>query len=154
MKVIEESITPNLSQDLADILSLFTPQKSTVTESSKKPRKASRFRVKWHVDIFIDGQSVYFGSINDASTQGVSLYLNSHLPRIKCTLHIHIPPHNIGSKPHVMAASGKIVYIVYDSNKQSFRIGVNFLSFNLESDLKYLDERLTKHHLKIPEFVA
>ena len=50
-----------------------------------------------------------------------------------------------------MTVSGKIVYAVYDGNKQRFRVGINFLNFNLASDLAYLDERLTRHHLEIPE---
>lgn len=152
MADIKESGTPDLSQDIADILSSFSPQKSPVAGNSKEFRKAPRFRVKWHADILIDGQSAHHGSINDISTQGVSVYLNSNLPTVKCALHIHVPPLNLTSKTHVVAVSGKIVYAVYDGNKQRFRAGVNFLSFNLESDLKYLDERLTQHHLKISEF--
>lgn len=149
---IEGSSTPDLSQELADILSSFSPQKSTDAGIRKEHRKAPRFRVKWHADILIDEQSAHRGIINDISTQGASIYLNSNLPIIESvTLHIHVPPLHVTSKPHLMAVAGKIIYVVYDGNKQLFRAGVNFLRFDLESDLAYLGERLTKHHLEIPE---
>ena len=149
---IEGSGTPDLSQDLADILSSFSQQKSADAAQGKEHRKARRFRVKWHADIFIDGQSAQRGSINDLSTQGASIYLNNSLPAAKLvTLHIHVPPLNLTSKPHLIAVSAKIVYMVFDGTKQSFRAGVDFLGFNLESDLAYLGERLTKHHLEIRE---
>lgn len=149
---IEGSGAPDLSQDLADILSSFSQQQSTDAVHGKEHRKAPRFRVKWHTDILIDGQSAQRGSINDLSTQGASIYLNNSLPAAKLvTLHIHVPPLNLTNKPHIIAISAKIVYVVFDGTKQSFRAGVDFLRFNLESDLAHLGERLIKHHLEIRE---
>lgn len=145
--------TPDVSQDLADILSSFSPQKPKGAGESKEHRKAPRFRVKWQADVLIDGQSAHRGSISDISTHGASIYLNSSLQTAKSAVfHIYVPPLNLTSKPHIMAVSGKIVYVVYDGDKQLFRAGVNFLRFNPESDLAYLDERLKKHHLQIREF--
>lgn len=152
MKVIEESATLNLSQDIDDLLASFSSQQSTGVMQSKETCKVSRFRIKWHIDILIDGQSTYRGIANDISTQGVSIYLNRNLSATRCVLHLHVPPHDLAKKSHIIAVSGKVIYTVYDSSKQSFRAAVSFLNFNLESDLAYLGERLVKHHLKLPEF--
>jgi hypothetical protein len=141
----------DLSQDINDILASFSSNKTTGEVESTEKRKAPRFRVKWFADILTDEHVVYHGFVNDISTLGASIFLNSNLNTAKCTLRIHVPPLNLMSKPYVMEVSGKILYVVYDSDKQLFRAAVSFIRFNPESDLSFLDERLTKHHSKAPE---
>lgn len=143
---------PDLLQDITDLLASFSSKESAAAEKSKEHRKTPRFRVNWHTDILIEGQGTLHGSINDLSTQGASVYLNNNLPTIKCTLHIHVPPLDSTSKPHLIAISGKVAYTVYDGKKQSFRTAINFLGFNLKSDLALLGGRLSRHHLEIHEF--
>ena len=138
---IEGGNTFESSQDIDDMLASFSPEKSTGAEKIKEQRKAPRFRVKWHAEIIIDDQIAYHGFINDSSL---------HIE--KCTLRIHVPPLNLKIKPHIMEVFGRIIYVVYDGEKQLFRAAINFLGFNPESDQPYLGERLTKHQIKIPEF--
>ena len=148
---MEEINTSELSQDLDDILSSFSPPKSTDALKSKGPSAVSRFRVKWRADVVIDGQSTHHGFVNDISTLGASIYADSSLPLVKSTLHILVPPLSSTSPPHIIEVSGRTAYVVFDGDKQLYRAAVNFLQFRLESDLAFLDERLTKHQLKIPE---
>lgn len=142
----------DVSQEIADLLSSFSTQKSAVAGKSKEHRPSPRFRVNWKAEIANDGRNTLHGFIRDLSAKGASIYLNNSLLQVKSTLHIHIPPLNLTGKPHVMAVSGNIVYVVYDSNKQLFRAAIIFNRFHRESDLPYLEERLTKYHLKIPEY--
>ncbi len=142
---------PDLSQNIDDMLASLSPQKSTGAGARKDQRKAPRFRVNWHADILIDDQVAYQCFIHDISTLGASVFLNTNLHTNKCTLHIHVPPLDLKSKPHIIEATGKLVYVVFDGNQQLFRVAINFLSFRPESDLAYLGERLTRYHSRIPE---
>jgi hypothetical protein len=73
------------------------------------------------------------------------------MPLVSCTIHIQVAPLDLKSKPHVITATGSIVYSVYDGNKRCFRTAINFLGFQQASDLQYLEERLSKHHVKLPD---
>ena len=142
-----------LSQDAGKMAASFPPpQKSSGTEKNKEQRKAPRFRVKWHTHITLNSQGTHHGFIDDISIHGASVFLNNKLIPDKWTLHIHVPPLGITSKPHVIEVSGKTVYIVYDGNKQLYRAAINFLIFNPVSNLAYLGERLARHQVKIPEY--
>jgi len=151
MRNIEGNKTPELSQDIDDMLASFSPQKTSGSLGNNEQRKASRFRVKWSVDVHIDDKVAYHGFINDISIVGASICLNTSFRANKCTLHIHIPPLDLTSKLRIMEVSGMLVYVVYDGSQQLFRAAINFLRFNPESDSAILKERLTKHHSKIPE---
>ncbi len=148
---IEASSNADWSQDLDDILSSISPQKSTLESKSNEASKNSRFRVKWHTDVIVDNQNIHHGIIKDISTLGASVYLNCSLFPEKPTLHIYVPPLSSTCRPHIIEVSGRTVYVVYDGEMQLFRVAVNFLRFNLESDRTFLEERLTKHQLKIPQ---
>lgn len=148
----DEEDFSNLTQDINDILASFSTKKVSVAVGCKKQRRAPRFRVKWFADILTDGRTVSHGFVNDISSSGASIYLNSNLRMAKCMLRIHVPPLNLTSKPHMMEVSGKILYVVYDGDKQLFRVAINFSKFNPESDMASLDERLNKYHSKIPEY--
>jgi hypothetical protein len=128
-----------------------SPQDITDAEEGKEQRKAPRFRVGWHTDIFFDDKSMHHGFINDISTLGASIFLDSGSIPEKSTLHIHVPPLSLTSEPHIIVVSGKVVYVVYDGDKQLFRAAFVFLKFHLESDLAYLGERLTKYQSVIHE---
>lgn len=153
---IEGDNNLEVSQDIADMLASFSPQKSTCAgernEQRAEQREAPRFRVKWHADILMDDKNTYRGFIKDISTHGASIYLSSCLRLEKCLLLIYVPPLNLASKPHIIEVYVKTVYVVYDGEKQLFRAAFNFIRFHPESDRIYLGERLTKHQIKIPEF--
>ena len=148
---IEENKAFELSQDANKTPSSLSPQNTTEPEGSKEQRKSPRFRVGWHTDILFDDQSTHHGFINDISTLGASIFLDNSLIPEKSTLHIHVPPLNLTSEPHIIAVSGRTVYVVYDGDQQLFRAAFVFLKFHLESDLTYLNERLTKYQSEIHE---
>lgn len=138
--------------DIDDMLASFsTPPKSPITDIGNDKRKASRYKVKWKAVVVSSEKGTVQGFLNDISTQGASIYLNASLPLVNCTIHIQVPPLEIASKPYVITATGKVAYSVYDGNKHLFRTAINFLRFQQASDLSYLEERLNKHHVKIPE---
>jgi hypothetical protein len=139
------------SDDIDAMLASFAPKATSSAAEKNEDRKAPRFRVKWHADILVDERSIYHGFLNDISTVGASIYLNNNVHPIKPTLRIHVPPLSLTAKPHIIEVTGKTLYVVYDGGKQLYRASINFLSFRVESDLAYLDERLTRHHSKIPE---
>ena len=74
---------------------------------------------------------------------GADIFLEHSLQNVKFVkLHISLPPLSVTDNPRVVEVSGKIVHVVYDSNESFFRAGINFLKFNLESDLAYLKSRI------------
>jgi hypothetical protein len=139
------------SLDIDDMLASFSPKKTSIAVGNQDQRKSPRYRVKWHADILTDDQITHKGFVKDISVKGASVYLNSNLHMAKCTLRIHVPPLISTSKPHIMEVFGRIVYVVYDGEKQFFHAAISFIKFHPESDLANLGERLTKHHSKIPE---
>jgi len=137
---------PDLSSDVAKAISLIPAARD------KESRKAPRFRVKWRIEIHIDEQGMFTGFVKDVSTTGASIYLGRNLQAVKfVTLHICITPFDTTSKPRIVVVFVKIVYTVYDSEEHLFRAGVTFLKFNSESDLAFLEARLTNHHVEIDE---
>ena len=135
-------------ENIDDLLASFSPQNMG---NFKEQRKAVRYRVKWQGIVDTYGGHKFQGEINDISTQGASIYLENTLPAIKSTLHIQVPPLTTTSKPHIISISGMIVYSVYEGAKQYYRIAINFLQFHPASEQTFLDERLSKHQIKIPE---
>ena len=133
------------SQNVDDMLASLSSENTALVHGEDERRNAHRSHVKWHVDILLDGQSIHQGFVNDISTMGVSIYLDSTLHVNKCTLRIHVPPQNLNSNPHIIEVSGQLVYLVYDGSQQLFRAAFNFLSFNPASDLTYLGKCLAQH---------
>ena len=141
------SVALETSEDIDAMLASFAPEATSGTAEKNEQRKAPRFRVKWKAGIVIDGQCVYHGFVNDISTSGASIYLDSNLDIAKCTLYIHVPPLNLLSMPQIMEISGRILYVVHDADQQLFRAAIKFQ----ESNLSCLGERLNKHHSQIPD---
>lgn len=146
-----EGIAQVLPEDVDQMLASFLPQSAPAAADSPSQRKKPRFRVKWHVDILMDGRNVYHGYINDISTAGASVFLNHNVHLLKPSLRIHIPPLSSTGKPHFIEVSGKTVYMVYDGEKQMYRASISFTRFHAETDVAFLDERLNKCHTRIPE---
>lgn len=95
---------------------------------------------------------MFTGFVKDVSTTGASVYLGRNLQAVRfVTLHICVTPSDTISKPRIVVVFGKVAYTVYDSEEHLFRAGVSFLKFNSESDLTFLEARLTNHHVEIPE---
>ena len=150
---VEGSNAHELLLDIDDMLASLSPQKLSVPMSTLEQSKVAHFRVKWHAEIIIDGENAHHGFINDISTRGACVCLTQCLSSTKCTLKIHVPPLNSKGSTHFIEILGRLVYVVHDGNQQLFRAAINFLKFNFEGDLAFLGERLTKHQLKIPEFI-
>jgi hypothetical protein len=114
-----------------------------MVENIKELRAEPRIRVKWYADAFIEGEGVFQGFVKDISSKGTDIFLDRNLQKVKfIRLRIYVPPLSKTSDPHVMEVSGKITYTAYDSKESLFHTGVNFLQFNLESDLAYLQSRI------------
>ena len=139
-------VAPVQTQDVDNMLASFsTPENTKLAHGEDERRNAHRSHVKWHVDIILDDQIIHHGFINDISTTGMSIYLDSILRIKKCKLHIQVPPQNLTSDTRVIEVSGQLVYMVYDGSQQLFRAAFNFLSFYPESDLSYLGKCLAQH---------
>ena len=154
------SSSTELSQfDINEMLASFgQPQAQThgtlnppFAGKNKEQRKTPRYIVNWRAIIVTDEKGTVHGLIKDISMSGASIYKEVSLPVVNCALHIQVSPLVIGSKPYVMVVDGKVIYSVYDGNKNLFRTAITFLKFHKKSDQDYLEERLTKHHVKIPE---
>ena len=150
---VEGSTDPELSDEIDAMIASFSPQVISQTAGNKAQAqaKASRFRVKWHADILIDDRAIDHGFISDISTWGASIYLEHNVHPLNPKLLIHLPPLSQIAQPHFIEVSGKTIYVVYDGERQLYRASIHFVKFHVESDLAYLDERLTKYHSRIPE---
>lgn len=138
----EKSSAPNLSQATAKV----TPPAPIDTGKHKECRSEPRIHVRWHADVFIDGQGGCRGFVKGISLKGTDIFLEHSLQDVKFVkLHIHVPPLLVTSDHHVMEVSGKVIYTAYDSNEFLFHTGVNFLQFNLKSDLAYLQSRIANY---------
>ena len=146
-----EAEAADLSQDLADIISSFSPQETPPPGKPAELRRTPHYRVRWNAVIAAEGQAPLRGFINDISTEGASFYLERRLLPVKATLHIHIPTLSPDHEPRLLSVPGNIVYVVHDSNQQMFRAAISFSRFQSASDKAYLEERLDKYHVKIPE---
>lgn len=122
------------------------PSDPAVARTHEEQRIEPRVHVRWHVDVFVDGQAVYHGFIKDISSKGADIFVDHNLQKVKLVkLLIHVPPLSVTDDHHVVDVSGKVIYAAHDSEELLFRTGVNFLKFNLESDQAYLRSRLAKH---------
>ena len=139
--------TPSVTKDTKK--SSFTRKIYSASKSAGKYpecRSEPRIHVRWHAKAFIDGYDVYHGFVKDISLKGADIFLGHSLQKVKfVNLHIHVPPLNVTSDPRIMEVSGKIIYTAYDSNESLFHTGINFLQFNLESDLAYLRSRIANY---------
>ena len=148
---VAESDAPILSDDIDAMFASIMPKSVPATTGGQTRQKSPRFRVKWHVDILIDGHKIYDGFTNDISTAGASVFLAHNVHPLRPTLRIHIPPLSATSKPRFVEVSGKTVYMVYDGKMQLYRAAISFTSFHTQADVAYLEERLNKYHSRIPE---
>jgi len=99
---------------------------------------------KWHAEVLVDGHDVYDVLVKDISMKGLNLVLDHNLQNSKLVkLHVHVPPPTSSSPHHVLEISGKITSTVYDSAEESFRSGVIFTEFTLESDRALLQSLLS-----------
>ena len=143
---------PAIGSDIDDMLASFSKkQKEPVAAIGKDNRKAPRYKVKWKAAVVSKEKGTVQGYLNNISTLGASIYMDASLPLVSCTIHIQVAPLNLSSMPYLLTATGKVVYSVYDGDKNLFRAAINFVRFQQESDLAFLEERLSKHHVKIPE---
>ena len=136
----------NSTPDLSRAAAQAAPSTQTGAKKYVECRNEPRIHVRWHADAFIDGQEVYRGFLKDISLKGADIFLEHNLQMEKFVrLHIYVPPLSATSDPHVVKVSGKIVYTAHDNDETLFHTGINFLRFNLESDLAYLKSRIASY---------
>jgi len=98
---------------------------------------------RWHANALVDGHVVCQGVVKDISMKGVNFFPDHNLQNAKLVkLQIHIPPLIVSAPHHVLEVTGKVTSTVYDSVEDSFRSGISFLEFSLESDREYLQARI------------
>ena len=119
-----------------------TPPAPTGAKKYEELHSEPHPHVRWHADVLADGH-VYHGLIKDVSMQGANLFLEHNLQNTRLIkLHIHVPPLLATSPPHVLDLSAKIISTIYDGGENSFRSGIIFQKFALESDQAYLQSRI------------
>jgi hypothetical protein len=77
----------NTTDDIDAMLASFAPPKQPSELQIIEKRYAPRYRVKWKAEVVTDDKSTYQGFINDISTVGASICLNTSLHTTKCTLY-------------------------------------------------------------------
>lgn len=117
--------------------------------AQKEQRREHRFRVGWHVDIVFPDRSAHRGFIKDISILGAAVFLEESPNSDDAELHIHIPPLDRVSQPHIVVISSRMVYVVFDGDKRQFRAAYVFSRYHQESDRAYLEERLAKYQMEI-----
>lgn len=119
------------------------PSTSAGTRKHEDMHDVPHPHFRWHADVLVDGHDMYQGIVKDISIKGLSLLLDHNLQNAKLIkLHIHVPPLDVTSPPHIMEIAGKINSTVYDGSELSFRSGITLLKFTLNSDQALLQSRI------------
>jgi len=122
----------------------ITPIATTIIKGHQGARNEPHRHFKWHVEALVDGHDMYQGIVKNISMKGLDLVLDHNLQNSKLIkLHIHIPALGISDSPHVLEVSGAITSTVYATDEDSFRSGISFVKFTLDSDQTYLQSLLS-----------
>lgn len=139
---------------MGDPSSSKSPDLSTATQKVSAPAKTSsgkqqefhdepHIRIRWHVDVLVDGHDLYQGIVKDITTHGADVFLEADLPKAKLVkLRFHVPPLSKTSGTHFMEVSGKVFYATFDGSESLYHTRINFLKFKDESDLANLQSRI------------
>ncbi len=143
----ESNIDPScLMEAFADVL----PIDSTPPPGIIEHRAYPRYTVSWRIAVSAEGQDWQEGKIRDISLNGAAVKLPRNLkPGTRVTLNIQIPSLSPQSDPKIMVIHGKIAYSILDTQNHDFRIGLNFIKYEQESDYSYLEQRLTKYQTRV-----
>jgi len=104
-------------------------------------RAEPRIRVRWHAEVFIEGQGVHRGFIKEISMSGTGFFLQKNVPMTKSIrLRIYMPPFTSSSVPYTMDVNAKVLHTVLDSEESLFRTGVIFSQFIVPGDKRLLQK--------------
>lgn len=133
----------------------LSPVISLPPQGIKEHRNEARYRAPWRAAIAIQGQDFIYGRIRDISLHGTAILNGFNLnPGTSVTLNIHVPTLATPCAPKVLVIYGTTSYSIHDADHLCFRIGITFVKFELDTDRVYLEERLTNHHIKMPDYVC
>lgn len=133
----------------------IVPVVSFPPKGVKEHRNEVRYLASWRVAVAIKGQDFYYGRVKDISLHGTAVLNGLDIkPGTSVTLNIHIPTLATPCKPKTLIVHGITTYSVHDANHLCFRVGVTFVKFEPDADCAYLEERLTNHHTKVPDYVC
>lgn len=102
----------------------------------KESREEKRVPLKLNVAIVYHQHEdaatrpTYHGTTNDVSLSGLSVVVHSNVfntSDVKVLL--AIPPEHAGGQQKIVEATAKMIYTVYSSAHDAFRIGMNFRGF-------------------------
>lgn len=115
-------------------------------QHAREYRREDRYRVTWKVAVAVNGQ-IYGEKMMDISLHGAAILSEHNLkPETYVTLNIHVPLLASIGAPKILTVRGITTYSVHDAAHLCFRIGINFVEFELPSDRTYLEERLKNYH--------
>lgn len=136
----------NFTVDIAD---LGGRQKKN-GEKREAPRAPLHFKVAivYHQHEDEATRPRYHGRTNDISLKGLSILVGHNIfNEGEVTVLLAIPPAHIGETQKVIEATAKMVYTVFSSEHDTFRIGLEFRKFKRNGDQllkKVIDERYIK----------
>ena len=133
----------------------IAPVVSLPPQGVKEQRNETRYMASWRIAVAIEGQDFNYGRIKDVSLHGTAILNGLNLkPGTRVTLNIHIPTLSTPCKPKTLIVHGVASYAVHDVEHLCFRVGITFVKFEPAADRAYLEERLTNHHTKVPDYVC
>jgi hypothetical protein len=136
------------SADVSPVLSL-------PPHGVKEHRNETRYMASWRVSVFIEGHDLHYGRVKDISLHGIAILNGLNIkPGTNVTLNIHISSLTTPLKPKALVVHGITSYAVHDAGHLCFRVGIVFVKFAPATDRAYLEERLTNHHSKAPDYVC
>lgn len=133
----------------------LTPVVALPPQGVKEHRNEARYKASWRTAIAIEGHDYIYGRIRDISLHGTAILNGLNIkPGASVTLNIHIPTLTTPCAPKVLVVHGATSYTVHDAEHLCFRTGITFIKFESAIDCAYLEERLTNHHPKVPDYVC
>lgn len=132
-----------------------TPVVALPPQGIKEHRNETRYKASWRAAIAIKGQDFHYGRVKDISLHGTAILNELSInPGASVTLNIYIPTLTAPCAPKVLALRGTVSYSIHDADHLCFRTGITFVMFEPAADRVYLEDRLTNHHIKVPDPVC
>lgn len=132
-----------------------SPVFSLPPQGVKEHRNETRYMASWRIAISVEGQDFHYGRVKDISLHGIAVLNGLNIkPGINVTLNIHVPSLTTPCEPKTLIVHGITSYAVHDAEHLCFRVGIAFVKFEPATDITYLEERLTNHHNKVPDYVC
>lgn len=122
-----------LNEDcLADISQESHDRPPERSDKRAEPRAPLHFKVAiiYHLHPDEATRPTYHGRTHDISTQGLSVVVDRNIfSEGDVTVLLAIPPAHPGAPQKIVEATAKMIYTVFSSDHDAFRIGLDFREF-------------------------